>query len=94
MGKKNRDKSATTEIKLKTEEQRRNEIDIITGKLKLLEIADIVPQEIKDKIEVHIKNGTNYYLKHPWPEMKRDIELILNNKISIQNKMNLLYKSY
>lgn len=92
MGKKNR--ASVSEPKTKSELQRRNEIECITDKLKILGISELIPEDVTNAIGDHIKNGTNYYLKHPWPEMKREIELILNNKPTIQNRINLLYKEF
>ena len=93
MGKKSR--KATEPINSsKSQEQRASEIDCIANKLKVLGIYELIPEEVSKKIEDHILNGTNYYLKHPWPEMKREIELILNNKPTIQNRINLLYKEF
>jgi hypothetical protein len=39
----------------------------------MLNIDTIFPQIIMDNIKDHIENGTDYYLKHPWPEMNRVI---------------------
>lgn len=82
------------EIKLKTRELRENEMNTLLDKLRMLNIDTIFPQIIMDNIKDHIENGTDYYLKHPWPEMNRVIELTLNNKCSIQNKINLLFKQF
>lgn len=82
------------EIKLKTRDIREAEVNVITDKLRMLNIDGIFPAVLLENMRDHIENGTNYYLKHPWPEMNRVIELVLNNKLSIQNRINLLYKQF
>ena len=82
------------EIKLKTREIREAEVGVIIDKLRMLNIEGIFPVVLLENMRDHIENGTNYYLKHPWPEMNRVVELVLNNKLSIQNRINLLYKQF
>ena len=75
---------------LKTREKRQLEVKNIQDKLIMLDIYNLLPEEVVNMFSDHIENGTNYSKTIPWPEMKRKIRLILNNKSSIINRCDLL----
>jgi hypothetical protein len=79
-------------IKYKTREFRKNEVDVLNSKLAELGVDRFVEKSTRDKIDDYIENGVGFYERIHYNEINRTFEYIFNNKLSIASKINLLYK--
>jgi len=86
-------KKVKDEVKpTKTQDERMMEVGKLYAQLESLDILKLMPDEITNNIDLFIRTGQSYYIKYPFPELQRNIEVIMTNKKGFDCKINLLYK--